>query len=173
MGPPSTSFTTTSIPPSISFTIPSLLTDTITSPVPSTSDTASTSTGEMGLIPHLLSSVNPSSPVSPPSLAPGETTPPTGPTGEIPHLLGSSSSEETTISTIPISTPFQTTLDSSTSFNPSLPTRTPNIPITSPIPSTSDTAITSSGTTPAPLTSQLPYLLTRSTTTGPTGTMQM
>merc|ERR1711971_392834 len=119
-------------------------------------------TGEMGLIPHLLSSVNPSSPVSPPSLAPGETTPPTGPTGEIPHLLGSSSSEETTISTIPISTPFP----------PTLSTSTQKIPITSPIPSTSDTATTSSGTTPAPLTSQLPYLLTRSTT-GPTGTMQM
>ena len=45
--------------------------------------------GEMGLIPHLLSSVNPPT-TSPSSLAPGETTPPTGPTGEIPYLLGSS-----------------------------------------------------------------------------------
>ena len=45
--------------------------------------------GEMGLIPHLLSSVNPPT-ASPSSLAPGQTTPPTGPTGEIPHLLGSS-----------------------------------------------------------------------------------
>merc|ERR1719234_1265321 len=151
--PISTPFQTTPAP-STSFTIPSLLTDisftpsipTITSPIPSTSDTASTSSGEMGLIPHLLSSVNPSSPVSPPSLAPGETTPPTGPTGEIPHLLGSSSSEETTISTIPISTPFQTTLASSASLKPSLSTSTQNIPITSsPIPSTSDAATTSSG----------------------------
>ena len=45
--------------------------------------------GEMGLIPHLLSSVTPPT-TSPSSLAPGETTPPTGPTGEIPYLLGSS-----------------------------------------------------------------------------------
>merc|ERR1719300_1405003 len=64
-------------------------------------------TGEMGLIPHLLSSVTPPT-ASPSSLAPGQTTPPTGPTGEIPHLLGSST-EGTTISTIPYSTPSLST----------------------------------------------------------------
>merc|ERR1719356_2080267 len=116
---------------------------------------------------------------SPSSLAPGETTPPTGPTGEIPHLLGSST-EETTMSTIPNSTPNLSTQTSSASFIPSLSTSTNNIPITSyPYPltsssqsTTSETATTSPGTTPAPLTSQLPFLLTRSTT-GPSGSSTM
>jgi len=156
--------------------IPSLSTSTlnipITSPIPSTSDTATTSSGEMGLIPHLLSSVTPPT-ASPSSLAP------TGPTGEIPHLLGSST-EETTMSTVPNSTPNLSTQTSSASFIPSLSTSTNNIPITSyPYPltsssqsTTSETATTSPGTTPAPLTSQLPFLLTRSTT-GPSGSSTM
>merc|ERR1712037_269556 len=56
--------------------------------------------GEMGLIPHLLSSVNPPT-TSPSSLAPGETTPPTGPTGEIPYLLGSSTTPAPLTSQLP------------------------------------------------------------------------
>merc|ERR1719397_1018187 len=154
-GPEETTIFT--IPISTPFQTPSLSTSTqniptITSPIPSTSDTATTS----------------SAPASPSSL---ETTPPTGPTGEIPHLLGSSSTEETTIFTIPISTPFQTTLAPSTSFTPSLPTDTS---FTTPISSTSDTATaSSSGTTPAPLTSQLPFLLTKSTTGPTSSTMHM
>merc|ERR1712130_660915 len=47
-------------------------------------------TGEMGLIPHLLSSVASPITAGPSSLAPGEgSTSPSGPTGEIPYLLGS------------------------------------------------------------------------------------
>merc|ERR550517_1497384 len=90
-------------------------------------------------------------PTERPTAGPGTSSSGPPPTGTGP--------EETTIFTIPISTPFQT---------PSLSTSTQNIPtITSPIPSTSGTATTSSA--PASSAPASPSSLETTPPTGPTG----
>merc|ERR1711962_1773892 len=97
---------------------------------------------------------------------------PTGPTGTIPYLLGSSTAD-TEIFTIPIETEIFTTSDSSPNSPDTAPNSTPQVPSLSPnttpftksssIRSTTNLGSTYTDSTTSPLSSQLPYLLTRST----------
>merc|ERR1719500_1190058 len=121
-------------------------------------------TGEMGLIPHLLSSVNPPT-TSPSSLAPGETTPPTGPTGEIPYLLGSSTTPAPLTSQLPY------LLTRSTTGSPTMHMGSVPYLLIKTTPSTMTS--TMSTTT---FEGMMPYKLVRSTTpttVGPTNVKKM
>merc|ERR1712013_840229 len=96
----------------------------------------------------------------------------TGPTGTIPYLLGSSTAD-TEIFTIPIETEIFTISNSSPNSPNTAPNSTPQVPSLSPnttpftksssIRSTTNSGSTYVDSTASPLTSQLPYLLTRST----------